>query len=80
MTLFSALDARSFKRVIRLFLYLLILNYQNLKTVSVFYVSIKLFHYRILILIRLFYPEILLLMELFYSGILILIRFSQILN
>ena len=91
MTLPPALNARSLERVIRLLLYLLVRNYQNLKTVSALYVSIKLLHYgipilmglfrpEIPILMRLFYFTIPILMELFYSGIPILMGLSQILN
>ncbi len=45
-----ALKARSLEHVIRLLLYLLVRNYQNLKTVFVLNVSIKLLHNRIPIL------------------------------
>ncbi len=91
MTLSPALNARSLERVIRLLLYLLVRNYQNLKTVSVLYVSIKLLHNGIPILMGHFRPEIPVLMGLFYSripilmglfhfGIPILMGLSQILN
>lgn len=67
MTLLLTLNARLFKHVIYLFLYLLDYNYQNLKTMSVLYVFIKLFYNRISISIRLFYSEIFILMGFFYS-------------
>ncbi len=91
MTLPPALNARSLERVIRLLLYLLVRNYQNLKTVSVLYVSIKLLHNgipismgllrpEIAILMGLSYSRIPILMGLFHSGIPILMGLSQILN
>ena len=91
MILPPALNARSLERVIRLLLYLLVRNYQNLKTVSALYVSIKLLHNgipilmgllrpEIPILMGLFYSRIPILMELFHSGIPILMGLSQILN
>ncbi len=80
MTLPPALNARSLERVIRLLLYLLVCNYENLKTVSILYVSIKLLHNEIPIPMGLLRPEIPILMGLFHSGIPILMGLSQILN
>ncbi len=91
MTLSPALNMKSLDRVIDLLLYLLVRNYQNLKTMSVFYIFIKLlqnriaismalFHPKIPILIGLFYSRIPILMGLFHFGIPIFIRLSQILN
>ena len=74
MTLSPVLNIRFLKYIIRLLLYLLVYNYQNLKIVSVLYIFIKFLQNRILIPIRLLCPKILIFMGLFYFRIPILMK------
>lgn len=71
--LLLALNVKSFKYIISLFLILkkIYLHYQISETMSVFYFSIKFLHNKIFIPIGLIYPKIPIFIKFFYSKIFI---------